>query len=92
MSNDLTRSPLIIDTAATIFATGIRYHIKSIRWVSEAASAGNNVVVTEGDDRKIWESTAAGANHLDKDILSDRLYNGLKVATIDSGVLYIDIE
>ena len=95
MANDVTRNPWILDTVATIKAAGLSdsfVKIKGIRWVAEGAAAGNNARVTDGNDRDIWESVAAGANHVEADKLnSDISHNGFKVAVLDAGKLYVDI-
>lgn len=90
MANDVTRSPLIIDTAATIFAATVRVHVRSIRWVAKTAQAGNEVIIHDGSGRVVFHSCAAAANHLDVHMPQEG-WKGLVVNKIDSGVLYLEI-
>jgi len=91
MANDVTNSPFIIDTpgAGVIFAQAIR--VRGIRWVG-GTTAGHLVSVTDSNDIEKWASEAAGANHVEADdIYDEKLWQGLKVPTLQSGKLYIEL-
>lgn len=91
MANDLTKNPWIIDTAGAGALTTLNAKIKGFRWVSAAAAAGHACVVQDQNSRTIWESVAAGANHVDADTFdSTDTVSGIKVPTLASGKLYIE--
>lgn len=88
MANDITGRTWLLDTAEAVWTGKVK--IKSIRWVSESASAGNNVVVNDTAGNRIWSSVASGANFVDSDVL-DAWFDGVTVATLDSGYLEVAI-
>jgi hypothetical protein len=92
MSNDVTRSPLILDTAgSTIYNPG-GIAVKRVRWESVSASAGDTVVIQDAGGRVLWESIAPGSNFTDSDLLETIWPTGFKVPTLASGKLYIYFE
>lgn len=87
MSNVLTQSPLIIDTAAvTILKTG-PICIDVIRWVG-ATTAAHTAVVQDAAGNVIWASHAPTTNHTEESVL-EKWFNGLAAPTLASGKLYI---
>lgn len=91
MANQLTVNPWIIDTpgAGTLFAGANK--IKSVRWVGATTAAhAAEIQDTAGNVR--WSSVAAGANNLEIDEVSEQnYYTGIKVPTLQSGKLYIEL-
>jgi hypothetical protein len=90
-ANDLSRSPLLIDTAtpAPIFTSGVR--ISALRWVNVAA-AGHKLVLVDSNGRKVFEATCpTGATEFEL-ALPLSTNRGLSVLQIDSGLLYLSYE
>lgn len=82
--------------AADEIVTPLR--VRSLRWVSKAAIAGDDIQLVEGSNfdiaAVIWESVAAGENYIESDSNGGRGFNfrnGVRIATIDSGTLYLYI-
>lgn len=93
MANDLTASPLIIDTASSTMLVEVPIFIKRIRWVG-ATTAGHQVIIQDVNGRVLWESVAAGANNVESES-QDAVGlwpTGFKVPTLGSGKLYIYYE
>jgi len=91
MANNLAQRPFIIDTpgAGVLLTQPIR--VKGIRWVG-ATTAGHLVIVQDQNGNEKWKSVAPGSNHVESDYVNDeKLWNGLKVPTLGSGVLYIEL-
>lgn len=91
MANDVTNNPFIIDTpgAGVIFSQPIR--VRGVRWVG-ATTAGHLIKITDANDVEKWASEAAGANHTEADTIKEEtLWKGLKVPTMQSGKLYIEL-
>jgi hypothetical protein len=88
MSNDVTMSPLIIDTAgASDLMLNKNICIERIRWVG-ATTAGHTAVVQNGAGRVIWAGHAKANNDVD-DSDVNQWFTGLIVPTLASGKLYI---
>jgi hypothetical protein len=95
MSNDVTGNPLIIDTTSVTPITLRRLEITSIRWQSTAASAGHTCVVHSSNNRVIWSSVATGSNYVEAEhwsVEAPLVADGLTVATLSSGTLYITVR
>jgi len=91
MANLVTDSPFIIDTAGPADIVSYSFRVRGIRWVG-ATTAGHTVSITDSNDVVKWESEAAGANHTEADTIADeKLWKGLRVPTLASGKLYIEI-
>ncbi len=91
MANDVTDSPFIIDTAGPGDIVSYSFRVRGIRWVG-ATTAGHTVSITDSNDVVKWESEAAGANHTEADTIADeKLWKGLRVPTLASGKLYIEV-
>lgn len=93
MANDLTKAPLVIDTASGSALTTSSYKVKKIRWVG-ATTAGHSVVIQDQFARPFWESKAAGANYIEESDFSTYTSNnvvlsGILVPTLSSGKIYI---
>ena len=88
MANDLTTNPIFLDTASVGAIDQIRRYVKSVRWVSESASAGDNAQLKNGAGVIKWESVAAGANHVDADLIED-WWEGIDMDLLDTGNVYI---
>lgn len=88
MANDLDHNPWVLDTPATI--TLDLFHVKTIRWVSTAAAAGDQCLITDpAGTNKLWDSRASGANFVDDSILEEVWPNGFRLLTLTSGLLYV---
>lgn len=92
MANDLTRSPLFIDTpSASMIRTG-PVRVANIRWVG-ATTAGHVLEIRDADERVLYKSVAAGANYTeDRTFEKNRVWSrGFKVPTLQSGELFIEV-
>lgn len=86
MANDISRNPWILDTAAIITTDKVR--VKSLRWVSKTASAGDDLSIEDDDGTVVWATVATGANYVEAHDVDARLH-GFELAVIDSGALYV---
>jgi arylamine N-acetyltransferase len=89
VANNLVQRPFVIDTpdANPLFTQPLR--VQAIRWVG-ATTAGHLAIVQDQTGVEKWRAVAAGSNHVESDYMHDeKLWNGLKVPTLGSGVLYI---
>lgn len=89
MANDITTSPLILDSTGTVYASGAIIKANSIRWVG-ATTAGHACILKNAAGRVVWHSVASGANFVDVD-RPEALWNGLSVDTLGSGKVYIEV-
>jgi hypothetical protein len=93
MANDITKWPLVIDTASGTAVLTSSLRIKKIRWVN-ATTAGHQASIQDQNGNIFWESIASGANYVEESDFSTEeshrpvLY-GLKVPTLGSGKLYL---
>lgn len=89
MANDTSRHPWALDTAAIISTDKIR--VKYLRWVSESATAGDNVTVEDNNGEVIWSAVADDANYEEAHAFGDKGqdFDGFELASIDSGILYV---
>lgn len=90
MANDLTRTPLKIDTAGSSMIRSGPVRVRSVRWVG-ATTAGHQAVIQDSDGRVLWESVAGGANNVEAEDIDRDWPRGFKVPTLGSGTLYIDV-
>lgn len=93
MANDITKCPLVIDTASGTAVLTHAIRIKKIRWVN-GTTAGHTAVIQDQNSNLFWESIASGANYVEEsDFTHDEsqrnVINGLKVPTLGSGKLEI---
>ncbi len=90
MSNDLTGKVKIVDTAATIYTTPVRFSLMT--WKAPS-TAGHDLKVTNGRGDVVVEvknaGTGAGAHSVVPGTENGGYADGLIVETIDSGTLYI---
>src|SRR5439155_18604928 len=66
MANDVTKSPLILDTvsAGDLLTASAPIRITAIAWVPGASAvAGDAVSLTDSSGREIFSATAIGANN-----------------------------
>src|SRR6267142_2538687 len=94
LANDFTSNPWIVDTpAATILSTD-QIRVRGVRWVG-ATTAGHAAEIQDQAGKVKWSSVASGANYVEADLLNSPPIgfnaNGLKVPTLASGKLYIEI-
>jgi hypothetical protein len=92
MANDLTKNPWLIDTPGATTLTTERLYVKGVRWVG-ASTAGHQAVIQDRNSRVVWESVASGADHVESDLIEtpDAGWDGMKVPTLQSGKLYIEL-
>ena len=95
MANDLTNNPWVIDTAAATVLTAMRLRVRGVRWV-DATTAGHKATIQNAAGKIVWDSTAAAANNVEGDQISDfgpfPDWDGLIVPTLASGKLYIELR
>ena len=89
MANDLTQNPLILDTAATTLLQDGPCFIKSVRWVN-ATTAGHTAVLQDAESNVWWDSIASGANYVEEDMI-ERWVTGIRLTTIGSGKVYVEL-
>jgi hypothetical protein len=89
MANDITRSPLILDATGAVFVSGIKFNVKSIRWVG-ATTAGHQCILKDAAGRVMWADIASGANYATESRV-ENIWNGLTVDTLGSGKVYIEV-
>lgn len=67
--------------------------VRFIRWVLKAGTAGKQCVLHEsssGDPQAmVWESISNSPKWVDESLYDVRLPHGLRVETMDDGVLYV---
>ena len=89
MANETYGRTFKIDTAsANVVAPG-PFHCKHVRWVARTANAGARCVVTDSNDKTIWEDSANGANYEKSELIEAWWNQGFKVPTLDDGILYV---
>lgn len=94
MANNLTNNPMVLDTTGVLIAAGVPVQISAIKAVG-LTTAGHTAVVQDANGNPIWEEIAATTNYASvREDLSDlpiskRTYNGLKLATLGSGKVYV---
>lgn len=88
MANDTSRNPWALDSVGVVTTDRIR--VKSIRWYAKGASAGEDVQVEDNNGEIIFISVATGANYTEAELIEED-FDGLEVAVIDSGTLYVRI-
>jgi hypothetical protein len=89
MANVSRDNVWVIDTASADPISTDDIYIHALRWVSTAASAGDQVVVTNAAGDVVWEAFATGANYTEESQVPLRITDGLAVPTLDSGILYL---
>jgi hypothetical protein len=89
MANSVASRPIIIDTpGATVLISDV-IRVWGIRWVG-GTTAGHLAEVRDSNDNVKWSAVATGPNYVESDLIADeKLWNGLKVPTLQSGKLYI---
>ena len=94
MANDLTKNPWVIDTPSATNLTTVWTDVRGIRWVAPSSVAGNEANVQDQNGNVIFRSLATGANTSVSEAFEASRYgkhiNGLRVPTLDSGIIYID--
>ena len=93
MANVTTGNPFIIDTetATAIVATGNIFEVWGLVWSS--GSLDDSVLAAEADGIVKWRAKGAAANARIADHMAQPIkFNGLKVSTLNSGVLYIYVR
>jgi len=91
MANNVTNDPIIVDTPGAGVLVSDPIRVKGIRWVG-ATTAGHQAIVTDKNDNLKWKSVASGANNVESDFAErEKLWNGLKVTTLQSGELHIEL-
>ncbi|MFQ5493608.1 MAG: hypothetical protein ACE5DX_05635, partial [Candidatus Dojkabacteria bacterium] len=79
---------IVLDTASTTAVVEDRMlKIKSIRW-DDATTANHKAVLKDKHGNIIWQSTAAGADNEDAEIVEE-WYEGLIMHTLGSGTIVV---
>lgn len=91
MANDVTGVPFIIDTVTATAITNDKFFVQGIVWAS--ASVADTVVVADEDGNTKWAATQGTTNtNVNKDFNPPLFFNGLKVATLDTGTVYLYVR
>jgi hypothetical protein len=90
MSNDLTKNPWLIDSAASTVLSTNQLRITAIRFVG-ATTAGHECKLTDQNGVIIFSSFATAANFLDSQIFPNGglQVSGLIAPTLGSGKVYV---
>lgn len=91
MSNITTVNPWLLDTASATPVSTDRLKVQSFRWVG-GTTAGHQCIVKDKNAVQVWESIAAGANHVDdSSAIAPNGFDidGLALTTIGSGRLSV---
>jgi len=90
MSNVITNNPLVIDTASSTAVTSGTFVAWMIRWVG-ATTAGHTASIQDKNGNVRWASEASGANYVEETHFEAKpqIFEGLKVPTLASGIVYI---
>jgi hypothetical protein len=88
-NNAVRGRQFVLDTAEIVTTDKVR--VKSIRWYSKSASAGDDISIEDNNGDKIWESVATASNYVEaQDYGPNGIdFDGLELAVIDSGTVYI---
>ena len=90
----LATNPWYVDESTSYdLSTGTFLVLDRLRWVG-ATTAGHALRVVDSDSNIIWASLASGANYveevvIDEDAVPRGRKPGFRVATMQSGVLYV---
>lgn len=89
MANTFLPNVWRLDTAGVITTEAVR--IRGLRWVSKSATAGDDISLEDKSGEKVWESVATGSNYVEaQDFgVNGQNFNGLELAVLDSGTLYV---
>lgn len=88
MANVTGGNVIVLDTASTTAVVEDRMlKIKSIRW-DDATTANHKAVLKDKHGNIIWQSTAAGADNEDAEIVEE-WYEGLIMHTLGSGTIVV---
>lgn len=88
MANVTGGNVIVLDTASTTAVVEDRMlKIKSIRW-DDATTANHKAVLKDKHGNIIWQSTAAGADNEDAEIIEE-WYEGLIMHTLGSGTIVV---
>lgn len=91
MANSATGNPWVLDTAdCNTLLTSARVKIVGVRWVG-ATAAAHYAELQDTHCNTIWRAVSGGSSYVEADsVNSNRLYTGLKVASLGSGKLYVE--
>jgi len=92
MANEFKHDTWKIDTAGAAKVTAQFTKVRSIRWVSVSASAGEQCIIQDGDSFTLWESVANGSNYETEAFVERTWKGGFAVTTLGSGTLYITVR
>lgn len=87
MANDVTKSPLILDTVADDVTTDT-FTVYAVRWAG-ATTAAHAASITDQAGRVLWRSTVSAAGETVESRVRFKVSGGLNVAVLGSGVLYL---
>jgi len=90
MANSIAGRVWNIDTPSDSPITSSRIRLRGVRWTG-ADTIGHTVVIRDGSGRVVWRSRAVVAGHVEADGI-DRVYEGLAVSALDSGVLDLEVD
>ena len=80
-------------STGTKFAANFMTAITSIRWVSKTASQDDHCQITDSASNVIYDDYATGADYTDSQRYEKQpMVNGIVVAAIDSGTVYIEVD
>lgn len=94
MANEFKYDQWNIDTQTTDPAkvTDEFTKVRSIKWVSPSANAGDKCLITDADGFTLWESVANGSNYEVEAFVERTWKSGFAVPDLDSGILYIVVR
>ena len=92
MANSLTTIPIIVDTLSSSALVSGTFTATKVRWVG-ATTAGHTVSVQNEGGIVKFAGEATGANYSESEHFDPPLiFEGLKVPTLGSGIIYIYVS
>lgn len=92
MANDFSSNPYFIDTAFSSGEVLLRNHrIRSVVWTNQV-TAGDVLLVKDGDGKTIINAKASAANTNEAFSFMDGWFFGIQVPTLASGVLLVYVK
>ncbi|MFQ5640832.1 MAG: hypothetical protein ACE5IR_22870 [bacterium] len=98
MANDITKDPIVIDTASASNITTKTFSVHAIRLVSPSATAGDTYVVQDKNGNLKWDTVAVNNaplvehTHVADGYGEPLIFEGLKVPTLANGKISLYIS
>lgn len=91
MANEFVGRRWIIDTVSATPLTTEKLFVKSIRWVRDTATAGDNVEIRDPAGKLLWETVAADQYPAESDLIEEWWEDGFAVPVFAGGRMIISL-